>query len=88
VVVDVPDPVTVKPETELDAPDKLIAAAENWPVVRVAPVNEFQVPIDKESNEVSEAVKAPPAIVLLAPESVTTIEAPSDEVALRAPAEF
>jgi hypothetical protein len=54
----------------------------------VAPVTELQVPNAKESTELSEAVKVPPAIVLLDATNETRMDPPSDEVAAKAPAEF
>jgi hypothetical protein len=40
-VVDVPDPVIVKPEIEFQSPNMLTATEDYSEVVKVPPVNEF-----------------------------------------------
>jgi hypothetical protein len=63
-VFDDPEPVIVNPEIEFQSPDMLTAAKARWDVVRVPPVNEFQLSINILIFEFSVTVQVPPAITL------------------------
>jgi hypothetical protein len=63
-VVDVPDPVKVKPVIEFQSPDMLIVAEDYCIVVKVPPVNEFQLFISILISESSDTVNVLPEITL------------------------